>query len=298
MGPDGEDALFSFLQDKLKNWQSSLNSYKPLADTGDYPGKDEIAAGLILIKKLLACDSSYKFIEQFNNQKKALLDLADQFNDLEHFYEHQKPTWEKLRKAYSRFRLNQLELERDIQAGPALRRMKEILEAPSPYGLIKEAEDLITKVNNVNSGLVTINRKQAIEKIKGFIETLTKDIQTAQGNETLRSSCLKPLEALCSQIEIQNSLAHITQAAAEALKQYDASILLIEEYVKKEAEKNLGKGTGTEPKLTVKKQRIVEPAKLVKTSYIETLEEVNGFINTLRKELEDAIANDERIKIR
>jgi hypothetical protein len=298
MGPDGEDGLFSFLQDKLKSWQSSLNSYKPLADTGDYPGRDEIADGLILAKKLLAWDSSYKFIEQFNSQKKALLDLAEQFNDLEHFYEHQKPTWEKLRKAYSRFRLNQLELERDIQAGPALKRIKEILEAPSPYAIIKDAEELITKVNNVNSGLVTERRKQAIEKIKGFIGTLTKDIQTAQGNETLRSSCLKPLEALCNQIENQNSLAHITQAEAEALKQYDASILLIEEYVKKEAGKNLGKGTGTEPKPTIKKQRIVEPAKMVKTPYIETLEEVNGFIKTLREELEEAIANDERIKIR
>ena len=36
---------------------------------------------------------------------------------------------------------------------------------------------------------------------------------------------------------------------------------LLEEYVKKEAEKSLGKGTGTEPKPTVKKQRIIEPAK-------------------------------------
>jgi len=65
-----------------------------------------------------------------------------------------------------------------------------------------------------------------------------------------------------------------------------------------EKEKNLGKGTGTEPKPTVKKQRIVEPAKMVKTSYIETLEEVNSFIKTLREELEEAIAKDERIKIR
>ncbi|MGH9428076.1 MAG: BREX system P-loop protein BrxC, partial [Terriglobia bacterium] len=43
MGPDGEDALFTFLQNKLKDWQSSLSSYKPLADTGTYPGKDDIA---------------------------------------------------------------------------------------------------------------------------------------------------------------------------------------------------------------------------------------------------------------
>ena len=38
MGPDGEDALCSFLQGKLREWQTALNSFKQLADTGDYPG--------------------------------------------------------------------------------------------------------------------------------------------------------------------------------------------------------------------------------------------------------------------
>jgi hypothetical protein len=58
MGPDGEDAIFVFLQNKLKGWQTSLISYKPLADTGSYPGSAEIASGLALVKKLLACDNN------------------------------------------------------------------------------------------------------------------------------------------------------------------------------------------------------------------------------------------------
>ena len=53
MGPDGEDGLFAFLQGKLKGWQANLSAYKPLADTGNYPGRDEIADGLTLINKLL-----------------------------------------------------------------------------------------------------------------------------------------------------------------------------------------------------------------------------------------------------
>src|SRR5205823_5675585 len=39
MGPDGEDAVFSFLQNKLKSWQTSLSGYKPLADTGSYQAR-------------------------------------------------------------------------------------------------------------------------------------------------------------------------------------------------------------------------------------------------------------------
>ena len=60
--------------------------------------------------------------------------------------------WDKLRMASDRFRLNQMELERDDSAGPALRRMSEILSAANPYGLLKEAEGLIGTVNEVNEG--------------------------------------------------------------------------------------------------------------------------------------------------
>jgi hypothetical protein len=72
MGPDGEDPLFAFLQGKLKAWQSALAGYKPLADTGNYPGKDQIDDGLGAIKKLLSCEGSYKFIDQFNSVKSDL----------------------------------------------------------------------------------------------------------------------------------------------------------------------------------------------------------------------------------
>src|ERR1019366_1479860 len=133
-------------QTKLRDWQVALQGYKQLADTGNYPGGEEITQGLTLINPLIADKDSKKFIERFNTLKKDLLDLAEQFHDLEHFYEHQRPTWEKLRKAHNALQLNRMELERDAQAGPALKRMQEILSAKSPYGLIKEADALINTV--------------------------------------------------------------------------------------------------------------------------------------------------------
>jgi hypothetical protein len=126
MGPDGEDGLTTFLQTKLKGWQAALHGYKQLAETGNYPGGGAITQGLMLINPLLADKESRKFIERFNTLKKDLLDLADRFHDLEHFYVHQKPIWEKLRKAHAAFQLNRLELEKNPQANPALKRIQEI----------------------------------------------------------------------------------------------------------------------------------------------------------------------------
>ena len=301
MGPDGEDGLKTFLQNTLRGWQRALQGYQPLADTGHYPGKEDITHGLTLISPLLADQESRKFIERFNALKDDLLDLVDPYHDLQHFYDYQKPAWEKLRKAHAAFQLNRLELEKDGQAGPALKRMQEILAAASPYGLIKEADALISTVDGVNAALLSGRRAQAQAKIDAHIATLNQDIATAQGEAGLRAACLKPLESLKEQVRKEESLAHITQAEGEAAKEFDVAIGRIEEFLRQRAEQQSSRNDGigeVPPPPMVKRRRIVKPAALVQTLYLESSADVNGFLDALRKELEQAIANNERVQIR
>ena len=193
MGPDGEDALVAFLRTRLDGWNSQLSRYKTLADTGQYPGQADISDGLTLIKALLACEESYTFIERFNERKDDLLDFADSYHDLDHFYEHQKPTWDRLRMAYTTYTLNRAQLEHDAQAAAALRRMQDILTATSPYSLIQEATSLITTVEGVNATLLAQHRTATCQKIDDVMAALTKDIALVHGDEALTSVCLGPL---------------------------------------------------------------------------------------------------------
>ena len=271
-----------------------------MADTGDYPGQDEINDGLTIIKSLLASDESYKFIERFNERKDDLLDLSDSYRDLEHFYEHQKPTWDKLRKARDRFQLNRLELERDDKAGPALQRMQEILSAPSPYGLIKETEGLISTVDAVNEGLIAAWRHTALATIDNLIEQVQSEVGAAGGDASLEAACLGPLETLRTQVERQASVAHIAQAEQQAQGAFDAALAKIEETLKPTGAPLTpdGGATSDPPKPTIKARRVVEPSRLVLKTYLETLEDVNAFLDRLRAEMEDAIHKGERIQIR
>jgi hypothetical protein len=299
MGPDGEDGLAAYLQTKLRGWQVALHGFKQLADTGNYPGGDEIAHGLTLINPLLADKDSRKFIERFNLLKADLLEMADQFHDLEHFYDQQKPIWEKLSKTHVAFQLNRLELEKDGQAGPALKRMQEILSARSPYGLLKEADALINTVKAVNTSLLSERRAEAIAKIDAHIGTLNKDLATVQGEASLRFACVEPLKALMEQVQKEESLAHITQAESEAVKEFDAGVGRIEG-VLAGPRKPTGDGSEqvTPPPVIVKKQRIIKPTEIMKAQYLETPADVNNFLDALRGELEKALANNERIQIR
>ncbi len=180
--------------------------------------------------------------------------------------------------------------------------MQEILSAKSPYGLIMEADGIINTANAVNSSLLTGRRTQAITKIEAHIAALNKDLAAAQGEASLRVTCIKPLETLKDQVQKEESLAHITQAEGEAVKAFDVAVGQIEDFQRKLADEKKPKDDGTDkvtpPPPVVKKQRIVKPSDIVKMTYLETSSDVNGFLDALRQELEQAIANNERIQIR
>jgi hypothetical protein len=302
MGPDGEDGLFSFLQTKLRSWHSSLTGYKQLADTKNYPGSEEIDAGVSVIAPLLADKDARKFIERFNTLKQDLLDVSDNFHDLEHFYEIQKSTWEKLRRAYDAFKLNQLDLERDPKAAPAMRRMHEILTAKSPYSLIKEVETLISTAQEINALLLQTKRTTAIQKIDSQIESLRKDIDAAKGPATLVTACLAPLERLRDRVNTEQSLAHISQLEAEATAEYDKAIDKFEAFCTPPApqpDKVKEETDAAKPIApVVRKQRVVKPADLMTKSHLETAEDVTEFLNALKEQLNSAISNNARIQIR
>ena len=301
MGSEGEDALFTFLKGKLQGCQATLLGYRPLAETGDYPGLEEIKSGLTLTKKLLADEDSFKFIEHFNANKDDLKDLSDDFHDLEHFYEHQKPTWDALRKAYGRFQPNRSELEHDPTAGPAWRRMGEILKAASPYGMLHEVDGLIRTVEGVNKSLVSERRSEALAKINNLLTIVSQELDVIDAESALRAACAGPLQKLRSHVGAEESLAHITQAKQDAQQAYDDAVTRIEEASKSSKLILGGNGPGSKGGTTVtavKSRRVIEPAKLVTKHYLETQDDVDEFLTSLKQNLEDALAKNERIEIR
>lgn len=303
MGPDGEDALFVHLRARLHGWESNLKQYQTLANTGHYPGQQEIEEGLEIIKRLISCKESIDFIERFIAMKDDLIEFVDSYRDVDHFYQHQRPLWESLRKAREGFQLNELELSSSLEAAAGLRRIKEILQAPAPYALIQEASGLIEKVGAVNQTLVAEHRKSAQTLVDAHIAQLEADFQAHNVDGALQGRCLKPLKELKDKIDTQESIAHIAQAKALSDTYLDHAIKFLEETQALElppepVDTGVPVAKEQSPKPGVKKSCTVVPARLVSKNYLETQEDVTEFVNTLRQELEDAIQRDERIRIR
>ena len=294
MGPEGEDALFYFLKGRLDDWRGNLTRYSTMADTGNYPVSENIADGLDLLNTLMGPEDSNKFLAQFNEHSRGLLDFTEEYHELKHFYEHQRPMWDRLRTAFNRFNLNRMELERDDLSGSALRRMGEILSAPRPYELIRETEELIRTVDDVNEKLLSARRDQTLAAIAKLTDMVRAEVLAAGGDEALIIMCLAPLKKLEEQVLTQESLAHIDQAKSEAMLLKDTAVTRLEQHpAKKTTEGNTEKDL-----LVVKPRRIVSPSKFVTSTYLESQADVDSFLDDLHNELTDALLKNERIEIR
>lgn len=291
IGPEDEDGLVAFLREHFATWDKNLSGYQALAETGKYPGKAEITASLQTIQKLLFNKESFSFIEAFLAQKAALPDLADDIHDLTDFYDNQRKTWDRLRDALeTRFKPNQQLLEKEADAAGALRRMAEILAATHPYHLLHEADDLIKTAQAVNERLVGERLSHALTKVEEKLAEVSAALDQTSASPDLRNKALKPLQDTRKRIEADASIPSILMQQEMAIEERDRALDLIE------AAKTAKPG-GDQPKPT-KPVREVRPSDLTSKSFLESEDDVEQFIVALRKELLEALATQNRIRIR
>ncbi|MFH1991042.1 MAG: BREX system P-loop protein BrxC [Pseudomonadota bacterium] len=282
IGPDIQDKLVGFLKQGLMNWNKDLDTYRILADTGNYPGKKEAQTGLALTSKLLSIHDTYEFIKAFNDNKDKLLDACNDYQDLTDFHTHQIQTWKSLLSAVDAFKPNQAVLEKNPEAAEKLGRMYEILASPAPYSMLKEVNGLIAGVKAVNDERVEKNRLSASGEIDAIIDQAKKLLDESQAKDDLRNQALYPLQEIRKKIESEISIPHMAFRINEAREQYEAIFDLIEE---------------SKPALELKKIRTIKPAALASKTYLENEQDVDEFLSKIRKALLAALKEDQKIRI-
>jgi hypothetical protein len=329
IAPDGEDTLYTSLQARLIDWEGELKQWRALALNGQYPGLDDIDLGLKLIGQLKAAPDSFDAIQLFMKKRNELLDLSENYGDLSNFYGSQKAAWDKLRAAQQDFQPNRPKLEKDEKAARALARIDEILSAKAPFNLIREGEVLIQAVSQINDGFLKEAHQRADSWLGKQVEKVTGELDSLQASPDQRNRSLLPLQNLRQRIAKQRSLAHISQMQDEARDLADAAIDDLHELAKQAAAKAKAAAAATAqsavvsigssspvpiaepstpapivaapvvaPVAPVKKRRIIEAQELAGSGYIENQADIDKFLVRLRKELEQAIADNQRVEIR
>ena len=292
-GPSGEEALFAFLKEQLTSWNNDLVSYEPLANTGNYPGGDEIRDCLANLRQFVEESDSLRFLKRFVEKKAELLDLADDIQDLQDFYTNQKQSWEQLRAAVDKLSQNRLQLEVHKKGGPALARMEEILATPRPYNLLSEVADLIHTAESANDELVAAVRDPAVTQIQARINSINDELDKVSADADLRSKATAELNRLLVTASQATSIAHIAQAQQTAEAAFDRAFTMIEQTPLPKPPIGV-----KPPQPKVKKRRVIETKSLWTGGLIETTDDMEKFLSNLRTKLKAALEADERVQLK
>lgn len=105
--PPDQDDLTRFLCSCLKQWKISLAAFVRLAESGPYPGADDVHACISFIQKWLSIADPYEKIRVVLNAKSELMLFYHRFVRLKDFYENRICHWESWRKSLEKFILLQ-----------------------------------------------------------------------------------------------------------------------------------------------------------------------------------------------
>jgi hypothetical protein len=287
LAPDGQEKISHYIRQGLKKWKDPLNKYKTLADTGNYPGKKEIDSCLRSADNILNIHDAFELIKEFNKNKDALLDAHEDFLELKDFYKNQKQTWETLQTALNRFQPNRAALEKDAEVYKALLRMEEIASAKNPYHMLKDVSSLISTVEKFNNKLVDEKQKSAIDEIDKKVKQVSKLLTQKDADDDLKNKILSPLQNFKKKIKTENSVPHISYSVNESQEMFEDALESIEEKFK----------PATEPAKPIKKITTIKPAGFKQKAYLDTVKDVNDFIEKVKSELLNAIKENLRIRV-
>ncbi|WP_319784402.1 BREX system P-loop protein BrxC [Oceanisphaera sp. IT1-181] len=336
----GEKELNELIRAELSHWQNELKSFRSKAQTGHFPGKQDIEDGLVLIAGVLGQGNSFSLIARLLEDGEALADLAEDFEDLDDFYNSQFSTWQDLASAlHGDFKDNVVALDKEPTAAKALAELKRIYELPQPYGELRHINPLIEQVQRVNHRLVEERRVHALERIDGRISHVEKTLTEARASAELSNQALRPLQLCRQRAEKTESIPVIVSNQAEADGLEDEAFELINRHIEAQRQQQaeqerkqqaanaaastpsstagvtptLGTGatsgmssttqpipecTDKQPQPYVKRTITFIPANLAPSNMIETEQQVDDYLNALRKQLMQSVNDGDRVRIK
>lgn len=287
IGPESGEALVAHFKEQLQTWRKQLAQFRPLAQTGQYPGASTIDRALGVIEGILAIRDSFESIIAFNKKKNELLDTGDDIHELSGFYSNQKPTWDKLRQSLHVFNTNAAALNKNADAAHALKRLQEIAAHDAPYGMIKDVEGYILKVATVNECMICDAKKVMRTDLDAKINIVTSLLDKINTTTDLRKQILHPLQNILNTIEDEQSIPFLSYTREESEK-------LIEESIDKIDNINLTNNNDT----SQKKTKFINLTSITDKVYLESVEDVNNLIKELKDKLLSELNSNTRIRVK
>lgn len=329
LGPESEKELYDFYSEHLGEWLTNLTGYENQMKAGHFPGRERVVSSIQTLRELLSHSDSVEFFKALTAAPDDYLDLEEDYRDLHEFFTKQLPSWNKLCTAITQFEKNRSALERNEKAGSALKKLHNLYNSDTPYDQLHKVTEWVEQVEAVNKALLQEKRTHALERVDEKITQLQGEIHKS-GIETpeLSNRLLRPLQLIKTEIEAETSIANIYLLQTETARdRLDEALYELETAIQAEAERQERETEALEDTATastteaindeapmfppqVTKKPVARPKPIVEVSassvfnrvstgiYLESTEDIDRFVEALREELQSAVQQEKRVRLR
>lgn len=310
MSEEDDAILKSFMQyaDSLKNDLEKLEiHYK---NEGSFPGKQIVKNGKALMMDLLAIKYSSEFFKTVTNKLDIIQEFAEDYAPIKAFFNgDQIEIWKrsiKLMKIYddSKTFIVNSEIESTVAE------IKSIMVKANPYSEIRKIPDLLERYTTLYNDMLT----QMEEPITTAIEEARMRVMQELDGKECRAILIRKIDERFAEVKTKaetcNNVATLQniKVEADALK-----VRLLNEIAAEEAKIIATKKPVTPPQITSSGEKVITTppipkAKIQKTISIksinveptwriETEEDVDRYVETLKKKLKQNVKEDTILNI-
>ena len=296
----GEKELVEQLTKALNNWNEQLKSFNSKSQAGHFPGKREIEQGLVLVAGVLEQPNSFALIQRLIDDSEALEDLAEDYENLDDFYNSQFQTWLALEKSLNvTFNANKPALDKNETAKKSLDELLRIYNLASPYEQLRHINSLIEQVHTVNKELITTKRQYGLERVDQRIARITLALEEVKAPDDLKNIALRPIQQCKQHIESTVSIPQIISDQNDAKSCESDAEVLINNYIEEQRKKAIeDSGEKETPPVDVKKTISFSPASVAPAISIETEEQVEQYLKRVRDGILKAINAGDKVRIK
>ncbi|MCL1808846.1 MAG: BREX system P-loop protein BrxC [Clostridiales bacterium] len=299
--PSDEDGLMSRIKGFAAAELSGNNdSIKDLlheySNSKRYPGRSVLESGKKLLEQIEKTKETRAFYEYLHNEKEAMLDYAEDVQDVKKFFENQRTIFDKALNMLDIYEGNRAYVL-DAETIGLVDAIEKITRSKEPYSEIHKLPELTEMFMLRFVDLLDDECKPIRANIEADYEAVKSDLSKRPFEKKFTESARYAFSALLDKLSHTNNIveAHGLQATSDRVKQQLIQSFNDEEALRfaESASADAGK-----PAPSVRKMKTVSMKSLLgRTCNISNTDDIDRLLSELRKKLEAQIEEDTTIQL-
>jgi hypothetical protein len=209
----------------IRDWKSTLEKYQKKARQPGFPGREDVEAGLELIRTVAADLDAHRLIQAFVQYADKLDRLTRTIAILSDFFGSQSQRWRRMvefDQAAESTLTGSFEAPRIAED---YARLRSILSSPRPYDSVEEAWRLYQSVKVYYERIVARQtrqcRKDALAEVDTLIRNMKSQLDLHDAKDDVRNQALYVLRTMAKSIQMANGIKEIHRFAEAAHEAFD-----------------------------------------------------------------------------